>query len=451
MPDPYEVRIPLRTEGISLPEIDFDGLEMRETSRSQREDRREGDKEFELVASFEAEPEDREEKKTEMHERAQKLAQIISFLTSRGVVAETPLKTYRADKRVQLTEESGTTVIPSGWDGFFVDLFETLEGTDEIDEEVIRALRWYAAGLVSEHYTDRFLMFWLALEIQADPQEKSPEEIDPDVENPVEQAMQAVRDEIESNYIKGRVNGFIAERIRDESIPEAVAREIRETLGEDHSSVHNGLESEMKSFQKDRSNLVHDGVPIDDVKDKAGTLESHNRLLLKRKLDPIFTGEYDSGMFPDATAVPRVEALQIILAEHPDGLTKDELRKEAFAATRDFEKAAQIVGLTAPIHDLENMGVVGEEHDGETIYKLADDGPMFECPVCGDEFETLFVLTRHLTDADAEEGDEGMEYHSGEHGEWRAGHGMAEDRWEMREVESWTHERREELMVDNTK
>jgi len=60
-------------------------------------------------------------------------------------------------------------------------------------------------------------------------------------------------------------------------------------------------------------------------------------------------------------------------------------------------------------------------------------------------------ITRHLTDADAEEGDEGMEYHSGEHGEWRAGHGMAEDRREMREVESWTHERREELMIDNTK
>ena len=217
MPDSYEVRIPLRTEGISLPEIDFDGLEVRETSRSQREDRREGDKEFELIANFEAEPENGEEKKSEMHERAQKLAQILSFLTGHGVVAETPLKTYRADKRVQLTEESGTTVIPSDWEGFFIDLFEALESTEEISEEVIRALRWYAAGLVSEHHTDRFLMFWLALEIQADPQEKSPEEIDPDVEDPVEQAMQAVREEIESNYIKSRVNGFIAERIRDDS------------------------------------------------------------------------------------------------------------------------------------------------------------------------------------------------------------------------------------------
>jgi hypothetical protein len=451
MPDPYEVRIPLRTEGISLPELDFDGFEMRETSRSRQGDRQEGAKEFELVASFEAEPDEREEKKAEMHERAQKLAQIISFLTSRGIVAETPLKTYRADKHIQLTEESGTTVIPSGWEGFFVDLFEALEDTDEIDEEVMRALRWYATGLASEHPTDRFLMFWLALEIQADPEGKSPEEIDPDVDEPVEQAMQAVRDEIKSNYVKGRVNQFIAERIRDESIPEAVARELRATLGEDHPSVHDGLEDEMKSFQGDRSNLVHDGVPIDDVKTKAGTLESHNRLLLKRKLDPIFAEDYNSDKFPDATAVPRISALQTILADYPDGLTKSELREEAFAATRDFDKAAQIIELTAPIHDPKNMGIVEEERDGETIYKLADNGLMFECPVCSDEFETAFILTRHLTDADAEEREEGMEYHSGEHGEWRADHGMVRDRREMREVEAWTHESREELMVDGEK
>lgn len=95
------------------------------------------------------------------------------------------------------------------------------------------------------------------------------------------------------------------------------------------------------------------------------------------------------------------------------------------------------------------MGVVEEERDGETVYKLADDGPKFECPVCGDEFETLFVLTRHLTDADAEEGDEGMDYLAGEHGEWRADRGIAEERREMRKVESWTHEHREELMVDD--
>lgn len=448
MPDPYEVRIPLQTEGIALPEIDFDGLEIRETTRSQNEDRQQGDKDFELIAHFEAEPEEREDKKAEIHERAQQLAQIISFLTSRGVVAETPLKTYRADKTVQITDMSGTTIIPSGWDSFFIDLFEALERTDEINEEVIRGLRWYAAGLASEHSTDRFLMFWLALEIQARPQEKLPEDIDPDVDDPVGQAMQAVRDEVKSDYVKGRVNQFIAERIRDESIPEAVAREIRETLGEDHPSVHDELESEMKDFQRDRSNLVHDGVPIDDVKDKAGTLESHNRLLLKRKLDAIFIDEYDSDKFPDATAVPRVTSLQIILADHPDGLTKDELRKEAFAATRDFEEAAQIVGLTAPIHDLGNMGVVEEERDGETVYKLANDGPRFECPVCGDEFETLFILTRHLTDADAEEGEEGMNYHSGEHGEWRAAQGLARNRREMREVEAWTHDRREELMTE---
>lgn len=175
-------------------------------------------------------------------------------------------------------------------------------------------------------------------------------------------------------------------------------------------------------------------------------MESYNRLLLKQKLDPIFTGEYDSELFPDATMVPRGTALQIILADHPDGLTKEELRKEAFAATRDFEQAARIVELLGPAHDLENLGIVED-----TVYKLDRDDPMFICPVCGDEFEVLFDLTRHLTDADAEETDEGMDYHSGDHGEWRADQGLANDRREWREIDAWTTENREELLVDNEK
>lgn len=448
MPDPYKVRIPLRTEGIALPEFEVNDLEVRETNRSRSEERKNSDKDFELIASFEAEPEERDQKTAEMHERAQRLAQIISFLTSRGVVAETPMKTYRADKEVQVTQMSGTTVVPSDWDDFFIDLYEALETSEEISKEVLRALRWYATGLASEHYTDRFLAFWLALEIQAKPKKKSAEEIDPDVENPVDQAMDAMRDEIESDYIKSRVNHFISERIRDESIPEAVAREIRETLGDNHSTVHEGLENQIKSFQRDRSNLVHDGESIEDVKNKASTLESYNRLLFKRKLDPIFSEEYDSNKFPDATSVSRVTSLYIILADHPNGLTEDELRKEAFAATRDFEKTAEIMGLTAPIHDFESIGIVEDDRDGETVYKLDGDGPLFGCPACGDEFKDLFLLTRHLSDTDVEETDDGIDYHSGEHGEWRAEQGLAGDEREMREIDSWTTQRREELIVD---
>lgn len=69
------------------------------------------------------------------------------------------MKTYRADNRVQITRQSGYTVIPNGWEDFFVDLYEALEESDEIDEEVIRALRWFTTGVASEHHTDRFLAF----------------------------------------------------------------------------------------------------------------------------------------------------------------------------------------------------------------------------------------------------------------------------------------------------
>ncbi|QRV17438.1 hypothetical protein JMJ58_21010 (plasmid) [Haloterrigena salifodinae] len=444
MTDPYEVRIPLRTENISLPQFDVNGLEVRETARSGSEDRRDSDKDFELIASFEAAREERDEKKGGMHERAQRLGHIISFLTGQGVVAETPLKTYRSDKRVQVTETSGTTVVPNDWGDFFIDIYTALEKANEIDEEVLRALRWYTTGVASEHHTDRFLAFWLALEIQAESQEKSANEIDPDVEEPVEQAMAAVRKNIESNYVKSRVNDFIAEYIRDETIPEAIAQEILDILGENHSTADEELESKIKSLQNDRSNLVHHGKPIDDVKRKATTLESYNRLLLKRKLDPIFSDDYDSDKFPEAAEVPLGTALQIILADHPDGLTKEELRKEAFAATRDFEQAARIVELIGPAHDLENLGIVED-----TVYKLDSDGPVFVCPVCDDEFEVEFSLTRHLADADSEETDEGGDYHSGEHGEWRAEKGLAENQREWRKVDAWITEHREEVMVEN--
>ncbi|WP_162989904.1 hypothetical protein [Natronorubrum halophilum] len=444
MPDSYEVRIPIRTESISLPEFNVNGLKVRETPRSRSEDRRASDKRFEFIANFQAEQDERDEKTKEMHERAQRLSHIISFLTGHGVVAETPLKTYRPDSRVRITETSGATVIPSDWENFFVDLYEVLEESDEIDTEILRALRWFTRGLASEHPTDRFLAFWLALEIQVKAQEKSADEIDPNVEDPVEQAMEAMRNGIESDYVKSRVNQFIAEAIRDETIPEAIAREIRETLGENHSIVNNELEGKIRSFQSDRSDLVHDGDPIDEVKSKASTLESYNRLLLKRKLDPVFVEEYGSDMFPDATEVPRATALQIILADNPDGLTKAELRKEAFAATRDFQQTARIVELLGPHHDLENLGIVED-----SVYKLDRDGPVFVCPVCGDEFEVVFALIRHLTDADAVETDEGMDYHSGEHGEWRADQELAENKREWREVDSWVTKRREKLRADD--
>ena len=443
MANPYEVRIPLRTEGISLPEIEVDRLKVRETSRSRHEERRIGDKDFELVANFEAEPEEKEKKRTEMHRRSQRLAQIISFLTNRGVIAETPMKTYRADNNIQVTAESGTTNIPSDWGDFFVDIYESIDDTDEIGESVMRALRWYATGLASEHHTDRFLSFWLALEIQAESQRKDPEEIDPEVDKPVEQAMEVVREEVKSNKVKMRVNQYISERIRDESIPEAVAREIQETLNENHPRVPDKIEGQMKDFQRDRSNLVHHGESIDDVKSKAGTLESYNKSLLKRKLDPIFSGEYDSNKFPDAAIVDRVTSLQIILADHPDGLTEEELRKEAFAATRDFRKAAEIIGLTTPIHELED--IVEERRNDETVYKLNGTGPIFVCPVCDEEFKEIFLLTRHLTDTDAEDVNDKRDYHTGEHGTWREKQGLAKDNRELWEVDSWAHENREEL------
>lgn len=75
--------MPLRTPNLELPEVEIDGLTIRETNTS--EDREQfDDKEYEIVAEFEADRDEVGQKKAESYERAKRFAYLFSFVTENG-------------------------------------------------------------------------------------------------------------------------------------------------------------------------------------------------------------------------------------------------------------------------------------------------------------------------------------------------------------------------------
>lgn len=371
MSKPYEIRIPLRTEGITLPETDFEEFKIQETMRS-----RMGEsptyKTFELVAGFDAEANEVEKKKSEIYQRAQTLAQVLSFLTCHGIVAETPWKTYRTDQSVQHIRESTTFPIPREMDGLLVNIFSSVKESDELDDGTMRALRWYALGLASERPKDRLIMFWFTLENQSTPKEISKQKQGPEFLEAVEHAEDVIKGEVKENDVRSRLIQFIKEKLREESIPEAVAREIKETLGEDHPRVAGDLQEEMRVCQKARSNIVHKGFTHQDEEELAKKLESYSRFVLQRKLSPVFRGKYESKHFPAATTASNPQILEMILADYPQGLTENELLKEAFTATRDIRKAARAAAFARSPKAEIRPGVAEKKEDGNKVYFLKE-------------------------------------------------------------------------------
>ncbi|MDS0300916.1 HEPN domain-containing protein [Halogeometricum sp. S1BR25-6] len=369
MSKPYEVRIPLRTEGITLPEIDLEEFKIQETTRS-RMDESLTYKTFELVAGFDAEANEVEERRSEIYQRAQRLAQILSFLTCHGIVAETPWKTYRSDQSVQHIRESAIFPMPREMNGLLFNIFTSVEESNEIDEGTMRALRWYALGLASERPKDRLIMFWFTLENQSKPKEISKQKQGHEFVEAVEHAEDVVKDEIKENDVRSRLIEFLKRDLRWESIPEAVAREVKETLGNDHPRIADDLEEEMKACQTARSDLVHNGSTDKNEEELANKLESYCRFVLQRKLSPVFRGKYESKHFPAATTASNPQILEMILANYPQGLTENELLKEAFTATRDMRKAARAAAFAKSPEAETRPGVAEKKEDGNQVYFL---------------------------------------------------------------------------------
>lgn len=494
MPASYETRIPIRVDEVEFPSFEVRGLELQETQQSRKEDRDRSDREFELIARFEAEPENHDEQKEQKHQQALRLGELITLLTEHSVVAETPLKSYRTDRTVQVTDISGTDAFPEDLIGYLRDLFDnletTIESTDDIAEDTLRSLRWYTTGLAANDETDQFLAFWLALEIIAERQERE----QPNIQSRASHAMQTIRthvqsqdmiDEIESfidrqvtedvgisdadadqamdavvrnvndDYIKQRVNDFISKEIKHddynrESTAEAIEREVRETVGEEHSLVHMGMLSELSTWEDDRNALVHAGVPIENPAEKVPRMERYLKTVLRHKLDPIFTGHYASSIYPDADEVPETTALRTVLREAGQPLTAEEVEREIFAASRDIRTVREVRQLLdGHLVDLDDLGIQETTFQGDTAYEFVGQEIRFECPVCPDQFDSSYQLARHLAEEDFQDTSDGPDYHVGDHGEWREDEGLPCERRELHGIERWVLDNEDEVLVDN--
>lgn len=327
---------------------------------------------------------------------------------------------------------SGTTVFPHEWYEHIETIFDNLESNVPADDEILRSLRWYSRSTIQDDDTDAFLSLWLSLEILSDKQKKTIPELDSDSGDPVEEGMEAIRQNVDSTYLKQEINSFIAERLRDESIPESIERELRETLGEQHSIVGEGLLPRLKQMQRDRSNLVHDGEPIDDLKNKKSRLDRIVRFLLKSKLDTVFTGEYDSDFFWEGPQIPFENTLHLVMSQYDRPLELDEIEKEVVAANRDIQVLEEAMeAFSSSTH--EKIGVE-EVEDGK--YQFVGYGYTIGCPVCDEGFETRYLLAYHLAWSDVDR-ESGSDFHEGAHGSWREDEGFPADEPATNAIEGW--------------
>lgn len=201
--------MPLRTPNLQLPEVEIDGLTIRETNAS--EDREQlDDKEYEIVAEFEAERDEVGQKKAESHERAKRFAYLFSFVTGNGILVEEPRRAYSVS-RGGLVETTGTTLFPHEWYKHIEAIFDNLENNISANDEILRSLRWYSQSTVQGDDTDAFLSLWLSLEILSDKQEKTIAELDSIPGNPVDEAMRTIRQNVDSSYLKQEINDFLRE------------------------------------------------------------------------------------------------------------------------------------------------------------------------------------------------------------------------------------------------
>ncbi|WP_135855210.1 HEPN domain-containing protein [Halorussus salinus] len=495
MSNPYGVRIPLRlAPDFQLPNVQTSNLTIRKVTGSGDSD---SDPDYEILAEFSANTDEVDEKKQEMYKEATNLGELFSFVSGKGVVTGPPHKPYRQDKTVQVTATGGTFNYPKAWAEFIVDLYENFKATD-FDESTKNAMRWYSSGLSRENPTDRFLSFWLALEIlsdkynvgdptvsknlkreakraikearsaiQSELTQDAADIISEEVErfvkrdllnepgvrdDEIETAREAVVDNISSTAMKGKISTFLANELGSHNedhgdIVDAIVELLRNTLGRGHPEVTEDLPKEIGTLYGSRNGLVHEGTPIENVHQKADQLEEFVCLVLKRRLDPVFIGEYDSSYFPESEFFYFDENLvQVLLHDEQRVLTENELFQRILAAKRVLRSNRRIGYLIADVMNADHLGIEVEESNGTKTFEYIGTNQSFECPVCGEMFDGTFFLARHLVKTDSIlstslNRNRGV----GNHAKWLLENDLPVDHIGLKETYDWVDRNREEL------
>jgi hypothetical protein len=191
-------------------------------------------------------------------------------------------------------------------------------------------------------------------------------------------------------------------------------------------------------------------VPIENPAEKVPRMERYLKTVLRHKLDPIFTEQYASSIYPDADEVPETTALRTVLREAGRPLTAEEVEREIFAASRDIRTVREVRQLLdGHLVDIDDLGIQETTYQGDTAYEFVGREIRFECPVCPDQFDSSYQLARHLAEEDFQDTSDGPDYYAGDHGEWREDEGFPSERRELHGIERWVLDNEDEMLIDD--
>ena len=159
---------------------------------------------------------------------------------------------------------------------------------EQCGRNVRLALRWYRKSLLPSDCEDVFLASWIALEALASHGLKDLTEQEQKV---VRKAKAALLKEIPAKdhaNLRSVAAGAWVKTTLHRSIPEAMASTVKVVLGEAARLLGMPVEESLKAMQKERSDLVHHGIPISDACTKAEEV----RELARRLISELVSGSY---------------------------------------------------------------------------------------------------------------------------------------------------------------
>jgi mRNA-degrading endonuclease HigB of HigAB toxin-antitoxin module len=279
---------------------------------------------------------------------AQRIVNTLSFVTEQGIVLGEPYDPVPTDVPNQSTTD-GVPQINSYILDISSDTYSNIQEQLETNGQLDRALRWYRLGKSTVTPEDKYVAFWTGLEASVDQESAlTDDELEAynRVQNGIEDLVYATDDydeeEGELDDLKNSIKNNIG-WAKKESIPDAIHRNIKHIVDDEDIPNVDGdsLRSKLSTLSHDRANVVHRGEEVENVREKAAYLE----LLLRRLIEDTISNPY-SDLFPNKPETPdhslRVspdEWFRAIFEESDIELTRNEIRKRAFALSNELEES----------------------------------------------------------------------------------------------------------------
>ncbi|WP_128478949.1 hypothetical protein [Halorussus pelagicus] len=294
---------------------------------------------------------------------AQRIVNTLTFVTEEGIVLGEPYEPVPTD----IPNQSTTDAVPQ-INSYILDIssdtYSNIQAQLDSNGQLDRALRWYRLGKSTVTPEDKYVAFWTGLEaaveqekILTDDEKKAYDRVQNRIAGLIYDTENYDEEEGDLDDLKNSMKSNIG-WAKKESIPDAIHRNIKNTVEKDDIPNVEGdsLRSKISTLSSDRADIVHRGQEVDNVKNKVEDLEYLLRTLIEESLSDPY-----SNLFPNKPETPdhslRVnddEWFQAIFEDSDIELTRNEIRKRAFALSNELEESYSIrteayAGWDAPL------------------------------------------------------------------------------------------------------